>query len=93
MTKPQYSLEARANIAGINAYIKARNPAAAVAVIARIRLTVRSLAMFPRMGHPGIVRNTYEITVRGLPYVIVYELKRKGRDILILGVFHGARDR
>lgn len=93
MKGPQYTLEARRHVAEIYTYVKGRNPSAAVGIVVRIHLTVRSIGLFPRMGRIGAARNTHELLVKGLPYVIVYELSRKGREVVILGIFHGAQDR
>jgi plasmid stabilization system protein ParE len=52
------------------------------------------LTEFPRMGHTGRVSGTHEWVVRGLPYIIVYEIGAVDPDeVLILGVFHAAQDR
>ncbi len=93
MKDPRYTLEARRHIAEIYAHIKLHNPLAAVGVIVRIQLAARSLGLFPRMGRVGIAPNTHELLVKGLPYVIVYELRQKENEIIILGVFHGAQKR
>jgi len=46
------------------------------------------------MGHAGRVADTHEWVVRGLPYIIVYQIGPADSDeVLILGVFHGAQDR
>ena len=90
----RYTAQARAHIAGIYEYIRERNPVAATEVIARIRLAAERLTEFPRMGHAGRVSGTHEWVVRGLPYIIVYEISATETDeVLILGVFHGAQDR
>ncbi|OGG53650.1 hypothetical protein A2851_02050 [Candidatus Kaiserbacteria bacterium RIFCSPHIGHO2_01_FULL_53_29] len=93
MKDPQYTLEARRHIAEIYSYIKDQNPSAAVGVVVRIHLTVRSLGLFPRMGRIGSAPRTYELLVKGLPFVIVYELRRGKGEVIILGIFHGAQDR
>ena len=93
MRDPRYTLSARRHIAEIYTYIKKRNPSAAVGIVVRIRRAVRSLCLFPRMGRIGSVPNTYQLLVKGLPYVIVYELRRRGTEAVILAVFHGARER
>ena len=37
---------------------------------------------------------TYEWVVRGLPYIVVYDISLGDKDeVVILGVFHGAQDR
>jgi toxin ParE1/3/4 len=42
------------------------------------------------MGHVGRFSDTRELTVTGLPYVIVYQVA--GDTVTVLAVFHGARD-
>lgn len=90
----RFTDEARGHISAIYGYIRDRSPAAATQVVARIRLAAERLAEFPRMGHPGSVAGTHEWVVRGLPYIIVYQIDASEPDeVLILGVFHGAQDR
>jgi toxin ParE1/3/4 len=90
----RYTAPARDHIAAIYDYIKDRNPVAATQVVARVRLAAERLAEFPRMGHAGRVAGTYEWVVRGLPYIIVYQIGAAETDeALILGVFHAAQDR
>lgn len=90
----RFTAEAREHIAAIYNYIRDRNPVAATQVVARIRLAAEQLVEFPRMGHVGRVPGTHEWVVRGLPYIIVYQIGAVDPDeVLILGVFHGAQDR
>jgi toxin ParE1/3/4 len=92
--KLRYTAQAREHIASIYSYIRDRNPVAATQIVARIRLAAERLTEFPRMGHAGRVAGTYEWVVRGLPYIIVYQIGAADSDeVLILGVFHGAQDR
>lgn len=92
--KLRYTAEARGHIAGIFNYINERNSTAATQVASRIRLAAERLAEFPRIGHAGRVPGTYEWVVRGLPYIVVYDISLGDEDeIVILGVFHGAQDR
>lgn len=69
------------------------NPRAAARIVTRIRYAAEQLGAFPRMGRSGLVPGTYEWTVRGLPYIIVYEIHSDLDVIAILGIFHGAQDR
>jgi plasmid stabilization system protein ParE len=62
-------------------------------VTGRIRAAAERLHSFPRMGHAGVVPDTFEWNVRGLPYIIVYELQLADDEIMVLNVFHGAQDR
>jgi toxin ParE1/3/4 len=90
----RFSAEAQEHIASIYSYIRDRSPLAATQVVLRIRLAAEGLTEFPRMGRTGLVEGTHEWVVRGLPYIIVYEIGATDPDeIVILGVFHGAGDR
>jgi toxin ParE1/3/4 len=90
--KVRFAPEARGHLAAIFAYIASQSPLAAEGVLARIRLAAEQLGEFPRMGRAGGVPGTYEWPVKGLPYLIVYEL-RPTDELIVLGVFHGAQDR
>ena len=90
----RYTAQARQHIASIFGYTRDRNPVAATQVAARIRRAAERLAEFPRMGHAGRVAGTHEWVVRGLPYIIVYQIgAADSNEVLILGVFHAAQDR
>jgi len=89
----RYDLQARRDVANIHDYIAERNPHAASKVVARIRAAIHLLSEFPQIGHPGRAPDTREWVVKGLPYVIVHELRPAEDEIAILGIFHGAQDR
>jgi len=86
-----YTLEARQDLAEIRAYIATANQDAALRVMSRIRATIENLASFPNIGRPGSVKSTRELRVKSLPYIVVYEVTRT--RIVILDIFHGARER
>jgi toxin ParE1/3/4 len=77
----------------IHAWIARDRPAAAGQVIDRIFKSVENLGLFPFMGHEGKVPKTYEWVVRGLPYIVVYEVSIERDELIVAGVFHGAQDR
>ena len=90
----RFTAETREHIAEIYGYIGDRSPAAATQVAARIRLAAERLTEFPKMGRTGRVAGTHEWVVRGLPYIIVYEIGTTDpNEVVILGVFHAAQDR
>jgi plasmid stabilization system protein ParE len=91
--KVRFTLEALSHIDGIHFYIASRSPAAGRRIVARIFAETDRLGEFPELGHVGIVPGTYEWTIPGLPYVIVHQLDGDKGQVIILGVFHGARDR
>jgi plasmid stabilization system protein ParE len=91
--KARFTLEALHHINAIHFYIAGRSPRAATHIANRIFADCERLAEFPRIGHRGMVSRTYEWTVAGLPYIVVYEIDTGSNEIIVLGVFHGAQDR
>ena len=66
---------------------------AATAVVSRIRDALRLLLAFPRLGHQGSMAGTHEWVVRGLPYIIIYEVNHEADVLNVLAVLHGAQRR
>jgi toxin ParE1/3/4 len=85
-----FARAARRDLDSIIDYIALDNPAAAEKVFRAIIATTKRLAAFPDMGRPGRLPDTRELTVKGLPYLIVYQVG--GDAVTVLAVFHGARD-
>jgi toxin ParE1/3/4 len=74
-------------------WIAKDNRSAAARMVAKIRdrinlLEVDSLA---KMGRPGLVIGTRELIE--YPYLIVYEVDNDRREVSVLTIVHGARDR
>ncbi len=61
--------------------------------MARIEAKVMRLAApeLTHMGRPGQVQGTRELIE--YPYIIVYRVREEAREVLVLAVVHGARDR
>ena len=91
--KVRFTLEALTHIAGIHFYIETRSRQAATRIVARIFAEAERIGDFPQIGHVGLAPGTYELIVPRLPYVIVHELDLKSGQVIILGVFHAARNR
>jgi toxin ParE1/3/4 len=77
----------------IFARIAQDNPAAATETVARLRdrisfLETDSLA---HMGRPGLDPGTRELIE--YPYIIVYEVYDDRREVEVLAIVHGARER
>jgi toxin ParE1/3/4 len=89
----RFTLEAIGHISGIHTYIAHRNPVSATRVVARIFAAAERLGDFPNMGHVGLASGTREWPVRGLPYILVHEVRKDADEVVILAVFHGAQDR
>lgn len=62
----------------------------AVQVLTQIGESVIHIADMPEIGHAGRRKNTRELVVPRLPYIIVYQIGNKRIDIL--AVTHGARN-
>lgn len=93
MRRVVWSVGARDDYLDILRYIAADNPLAAERVAAAIEQTGDELGEFAT-GRPGRIAGTYEKPVRGLPYVIAYEItSHSGQEaIAILRIIHTSRD-
>lgn len=92
--KARLTRRSRSQLANIREWIATHRPLAAELVRGRILASVETLCQLPRLGHPGRREGTRELTVAGLPYVIVYRLDIGDEDeLVVLGIFHTARDR
>jgi toxin ParE1/3/4 len=49
-----------------------------------------TLEKFPRRGREGRIPGTRELIFPGLPYIVVYQIKDQGVEVL--RVYHGAQD-
>ena len=71
-------------------YIALDNPVAAEGVYRGIVAAAQKLPQFPALGRPGRHPETRELSVSGLPYLVVYEVSAE--VVTILAVFHTSRD-
>jgi toxin ParE1/3/4 len=63
-------------------------------VIERILSAIETkIPAFPYIGRKGKVEGTREWIVRGLPYIILYEVDDAREVVIVLAVFHGAQNR
>jgi addiction module RelE/StbE family toxin len=85
--------DALSDLQGIFNWIAKDNPAAAQRLVNRIfrKLELLLTPGFARMGRLGLDPGTYELIER--PYIIVYEVREQHDEIVVLAVFHGARNR
>ena len=90
----RFSARARSQLVSIQAYIDERNPVAAARVGVAIRDAAERLRYFPLAGRAGLSNGTREWVVRGLPYILVYEVGiSAANEVMVLGVFHCAQNR
>ena len=85
-----YASAARRDLNAIIDYISLEDRTAAERVFYAISDSVSRLGDYPNMGHVGRVPDTRELSVTGLPYIVVYEVSAEA--VTVLAVFHGARD-
>ncbi len=71
-------------------YIAIDNPAAAERIFRAILVTAGRLEKFPNIGRAGRIPGTRELSISGLPYLLVYEVNSDA--VIILAVFHTSRD-
>jgi addiction module RelE/StbE family toxin len=88
-----WSRTALRHLRAIHAHIADDKPNAATQVIERIKASAERLGRFPLSGRSGEVAGSRELVVPGLPYIVVYEVSPLADAVLVLGVFHGARER
>lgn len=81
---------AEADLDRIAEWIAKENPRAAVRVVAKIRDQISFLEIdeLADMGRPGLVAGTRELIE--YPYIIVYAVDDRRREIVILSIVHGA---
>lgn len=82
-----FTPEALSDLQNIRHYIAKHNEPAADRVISRIRQVVDIFGTFPLLGRPGIVEDTREFPIPGLPYIIVYQIASEA-DLNVLAVIH-----
>lgn len=88
-----WSADALTDLSDQLAYIAAETPSAARRVADAIDKTALALGDFPT-GRPGRVTGTYEKSVTGLPYILVYALTQVSDEetVAIVRVIHTARN-
>ena len=89
----EFTVAAIAELDSIHDHIAQQRPAAALHVSGQIKAAALRLSEFPFIGSAGVQQGTREWVVRGLPYILVYKVDEETDTLLVLNVFHGARDR
>jgi toxin ParE1/3/4 len=65
-------------------WIAERNPRAAVAAEARVRVALRRLSRFPELGRPGRVVETRELSVSRTRFIIAYRVRNEEVEVAAL---------
>ena len=84
--KVRFSLRAIRCLDEIKAYIAQDNPVAADRTVARLLQSIGYLEDFPWLGRPGLLPETRELSIPGLPYKAVYRVE--GEIVLIVTIVH-----
>jgi toxin ParE1/3/4 len=83
--------EAVDDLDGIHAWIAKDNPASADSTIDRIFAEIAHLGRFPKLGHHGRARDTFEWVVTESSHVVVYEFDHDRDELRVVGVFRGSQ--
>lgn len=77
----------------IFAWIAKDNPRAAADMVSQIRdhINLLELDNVAHMGRPGLVNGTRELIE--YPYIIIYSVDDRRREIDVLSIMHGAQQR
>lgn len=92
----RWTRKAFADLDSIFQAISRDRPRAAERVLRALLTSGERLMIHPHRGRPGRLRETRELVVPGLPYVIVYALSASFVDVksevVVLRVIHGAME-
>lgn len=83
---------ALSDLEAIAAYIVESSPGAAGHVINEIERVCRKLGELPGMGRISEVPPARKLTVPPWRYKIIYQMDEEAGEVIILRVYHGARD-
>jgi toxin ParE1/3/4 len=72
-------------------YIAERNVGAALAQLDEIERRTDMLIEHPELGRPGRIRGTRELVISRTPFIAIYRVRRKIRQIEIIRLLHGAQ--
>lgn len=91
MTPIRWTPAAAADLDQIKDYLIEQHPDLAQPTMLKLYAAILSLKRMPNRGRPGRERDTRELVLAPLPYIVAYRVK--GGAVEILHVHHGARDR
>lgn len=92
MMRVRFSELALADLEEIAAYINQDSPAAAQRVINRIEEVCEKLGAVPGMGCVSELPPARKFVVPPWRYKIIYEIDEDAQQVVILRVYHGARN-
>ncbi len=77
------------DLQSIRDHIAEEDPESASRITARVLQSISYLENFPRLGRPGLLPDTRELSIPDLPYKTVYRIE--GDVILIITIIHTSR--
>jgi plasmid stabilization system protein ParE len=91
--KLRFTRRATQDLSDIAAYIRERDPRAALRVRAAILESLRNVAHFPRIGRRQAVEGVRKLVTRRYPYVVYYTVDESAEEVAIIAILHAARGR
>ncbi|MBZ5635536.1 MAG: type II toxin-antitoxin system RelE/ParE family toxin [Acidobacteriia bacterium] len=82
---------AAADLDQIKDYLAERHPDLTQPTVVKLYAAILSLKRMPNRGRPGRERDTRELVLAPMPYIVAYRVR--GDAVEILHIHHGARDR
>jgi toxin ParE1/3/4 len=86
----RWTVPAADDLEGIRNYLQQNHPQFAEPTVRTIYQRIRALKTSPHRGRPGLIRDTRELVLSPLPYVVVYAVT--DQVVEILHIHHGAQD-
>jgi len=92
--KPVVRDSATRDLEKIHDFIAQDSSANARLVVTRIHnVILKYILIFPMIGRSGRIPGTRELTVAGLPYIVVYKVESERDAVIVLSIVHGAQQR
>lgn len=91
--KLRFTPRATQDLVEIAAYLRSRNPAAALRVRDSILDAMQTLVLFPQAGRPQALEGVRKLVTRRHRYLIYYSVDTAADEIAILTIQHPTRER
>ena len=91
--KLRFTARATGDLAEIGDYLRARNPAGAVAVRDSILRSLQNLALFPEIGRPQNVEGVRKLVTPKYGYLAYYMIDEGAEEVVLLAIEHPAHRR
>ena len=91
--KIRYTPRATRDLSEIAEYLRARNPAAALAVRDAIVRSLQDLAQFPAISRRQTVEGVRKLVTRRYSYLVYYTVDEAAEEVVILTIQHPSRSR